>query len=118
MGIDMDTSRERFDEAAAMVLDALETRVLRGDGPYYPRPETPIRPRPSRSSADRLLSVAMSPDPVLPAAALGAQMLLLSQRPCEDQAGPYRPYRTPSHAPHHPDPTPLPPPAPPPPTTH
>lgn len=38
MGIDMDTSRDRFDEAAAMVLDALETGVMRGDGPYYPRP--------------------------------------------------------------------------------
>src|SRR3546814_8653872 len=101
MGIDMDTSRERFDEAAAMVLDALETGVLRGDGPYYPRPETPIRPRPSRSFADRLFSVAMSPDSVLQAADLGAQMIVFSQRPWEDQAAAYGTSRDRFEARHH-----------------
>lgn len=35
-------------------------------------PGTPIRPRPSRSFADRLFRVAMSPDSVLSAADLGA----------------------------------------------
>lgn len=107
MGIDMDTSRERFDEAAAMVLDALETGVLRGDGPYYPRPETPIRPRPSRSFADRLFSVAMSPDSVLQAADLGAQMIVFSQRPWEDQAAAYGTYRDRFEARHHAEPKPL-----------
>src|SRR3546814_19983547 len=90
-----------------MVLDALETGVLRGDGPYYPRPETPIRPRPSRSFADRLFSVAMSPDSVLQAADLGAQMIVFSQRPWEDQAAAYGTYRDRFEARHHAEPKPL-----------
>src|SRR5690606_34084855 len=48
-GIEMHESRDRFDEGAAMVLEALETGWIEGDGPYYPQPRTPIRPAPSRS---------------------------------------------------------------------
>ena len=44
-GIPMDESRDRFDEAARMVLDALETGFIEGDGPYFPQPRTAIRPR-------------------------------------------------------------------------
>src|SRR3954447_7457136 len=52
-GLPMDESRERFDEAARMVLDALETGFIEGDGPHYPQPRTAIRPRPTRSFRDR-----------------------------------------------------------------
>ena len=57
-GVEMDTSRERFDESAEMVVRALETGFIEGDGPYYPQPRTEIRPRPSRSFKGRLYAVA------------------------------------------------------------
>ena len=37
-GIRMDESRERFDEAAAMIVEALRTGFIEGDGPHYPQP--------------------------------------------------------------------------------
>ena len=92
-GIPMDESRDRFDEAARMVMDALETGFIEGDGPYYPQPRTPIRPRPERSFRDRTFCVAMSPDSVLAAADLGARMVVFSQRPWPDQAAAYETYK-------------------------
>ena len=91
-GIPMDESRDRFDEAARMVLDALETGFIEGDGPHYPQPRTAIRPRPERSFRDRTFCVAMSPDSVLAAADLGARMIVFSQRPWPDQAAAYQTY--------------------------
>ncbi len=92
-GIAMDESRDRFDEAARMVMDALETGFIEGDGPYYPQARTPIRPRPVRSFRDRTFCVAMSPDSVLAAADLGARMVVFSQRPWPDQAAAYETYK-------------------------
>lgn len=92
-GIPMDESRDRFDEAARMVLDALETGFVEGDGPYFPQPRTPIRPAPSRSFRDRTYCVAMSPDSVEAAADLGARMVTFSQRPWPDQKAALDTYR-------------------------
>ena len=92
-GIPMDESRERFDEAARMVIDALETGWIEGEGPFYPQTRTPIRPAPERSFRDRFYCVAMSPDSVLAAADLGARMVVFSQRPWEDQAAAMATYR-------------------------
>jgi len=85
-GISMDESRDRFDEAARMILDALDTGYIEGDGPYFPQPRTPLRPAPERSFDGRIYCVAMSPDSVLAAADLGARMVAFSQRPWDDQA--------------------------------
>ncbi len=93
LGIPMDESRARFDEAAPMILSALETGVIAGDGPYYPQSPTPIRPRPARTFRDRTYCVAMSPDSVLAAADLGARMVVFSQRPWADQAEAIGTYR-------------------------
>jgi alkanesulfonate monooxygenase SsuD/methylene tetrahydromethanopterin reductase-like flavin-dependent oxidoreductase (luciferase family) len=92
-GIPMDESRGRFDEAAPMILEALETGVIQGSGPYFPQPRTAIRPAPARSFRDRTFCVAMSPDSVLAAADLGARMVVFSQRPWEDQAASVDTYR-------------------------
>jgi len=92
-GIPMDESRDRFDEAARMILEALETGFIEGSGPYFPQPRTPIRPRPTRSFRDRTYCVAMSPDSVVAAADLGARMVVFSQRQWEDQATAYATYR-------------------------
>jgi len=85
-GIDMDESRDRFDESSRMIVDALESGYIEGDGPYFPQPRTPIRPAPGRSFKDRTFCVAMSPDSLLAAADLGARMVAFSQRPWDDQA--------------------------------
>ncbi len=92
-GIDMDTSRDRFDEASRMILDALETGVIRGDGPYYPQPEAKIRPKPTRSFVGRTTSVAMSPDSVEQAARLGVQMMVFNQKPIEEHEAEFEAYR-------------------------
>ncbi len=91
-GIPMDESRPRFDEAARMIVDALETGTISGDGPFFPQPATPIRPAPAGSFRDRTYCVAMSPDSVLAAADLGARMVMFSQQPWENQAASVQTY--------------------------
>lgn len=73
-GIDMNEARERFDEAAPMIIAGLETGFVEGKGPFYPQPRVEVRPRPTRGIRDRLFCVAMSPDSVDVAARLGATM--------------------------------------------
>jgi alkanesulfonate monooxygenase SsuD/methylene tetrahydromethanopterin reductase-like flavin-dependent oxidoreductase (luciferase family) len=100
-GIPMDESRDRFDESARMILDALETGVIEGTGRHFPQPKTPIRPGPGATFKGRTYCVAMSPDSVLAAADLGARMVLFSQRPWEDQAASLAVYRERYAATHH-----------------
>jgi alkanesulfonate monooxygenase SsuD/methylene tetrahydromethanopterin reductase-like flavin-dependent oxidoreductase (luciferase family) len=80
-GIDMASSRERFDEGARMIIDGLEKGFVEGDGPFYPQVRTEIRPRPLRSFRDRFYSVGISPDSVKAVAALGARLMVFSQTP-------------------------------------
>ncbi len=77
----MDDSRERFDEAAAMILEALRTGFIEGHGKFYPQPRIEIRPRPERSFADRTYAVASSEDSIASAARLKARMLMFADRP-------------------------------------
>ena len=44
--LSMDESRGRFDEAAPMIVNALKTGFMEGDGKYYKQPRIEIRPRP------------------------------------------------------------------------
>ncbi len=82
-GIDMNESRERFDEASRMIVDALDKGFIEGSGPYYPRSRTEIRPRPRRGFRDRFYCVGMSPDSVEQAARLGARLMIFSQQTWE-----------------------------------
>ena len=77
----MDESRERFDEAAPMIVNALRNGFMEGDGPYYKQPKIEIRPRPAHSFDGRIYAVASSEDSVLSAARLGAHMVMFSDRP-------------------------------------
>jgi alkanesulfonate monooxygenase SsuD/methylene tetrahydromethanopterin reductase-like flavin-dependent oxidoreductase (luciferase family) len=104
-GIDMNESRDRFDEAARMIVDAVEKGVIEGAGPYYPQVRTEIRPRPLASFKDRLYCVGMSPDSVVQAAAIGARLMTFSQQPWELYAkGPLAAYRDAWRARHASDP--------------
>lgn len=85
MGIPMDESRERFDEAAPMILEALETGFIEGDGPFYPQARAAIRPKPHRSFKGRCSSVAMSPDSAVQAGKLGVRMVIFAEKPYDQQ---------------------------------
>lgn len=84
--VDMNEARELFDESAAMVIKALEKGVCENEGPHFPQPLVEIRPQPARSFADRLHSVAMSPDSQIAAGDIGATMMTFVQHAIEEVA--------------------------------
>jgi alkanesulfonate monooxygenase SsuD/methylene tetrahydromethanopterin reductase-like flavin-dependent oxidoreductase (luciferase family) len=84
--LSMDESRGRFDEAAPMIVAALRTGFIEGDGQYYKQPRTEIRPRPQYKFDGRIYAVASSEDSVLSAAKLGAHMVMFADRPWEMRA--------------------------------
>src|SRR5215468_4463728 len=77
----MDESRERFDEAAPMIVKALETGFIEGDGKFYRQPRIELRPRPKYSFDGRIYAVAASEDSVEACARLGARMVMFADRP-------------------------------------
>jgi alkanesulfonate monooxygenase SsuD/methylene tetrahydromethanopterin reductase-like flavin-dependent oxidoreductase (luciferase family) len=77
----MDESRERFDEAAPMIVNALRTGWIEGNGKYYKQPRVELRPRPKYGFDGRIYAVASSEDSVDAAARLGAHMVMFSDRP-------------------------------------
>jgi alkanesulfonate monooxygenase SsuD/methylene tetrahydromethanopterin reductase-like flavin-dependent oxidoreductase (luciferase family) len=79
--VDMNEARGRFNEAAKMILEALETGAIEGRGPHYVQPRTELRPRPSRSFKGRIYAVAMSPESAPITAELGARMMFFVQYP-------------------------------------
>ena len=81
--LSMDESRGRFDEAAPMIVKALETGFIEGDGPFYKQPRTEIRPKPQHSFEGRIYAVASSEDSVKSAAKLGAHVVMFADRPWE-----------------------------------
>lgn len=78
--VDMNESRQRFDEAAPMIIRGLRNGYVENDGPFYKQPRVNVRPAPSGRSWDgRLFGVAMSPDSIPAIAELGAQMMTFMQ---------------------------------------
>jgi alkanesulfonate monooxygenase SsuD/methylene tetrahydromethanopterin reductase-like flavin-dependent oxidoreductase (luciferase family) len=92
-GIDMNESRERFDESIDIILRALDTGIASGNGKFYVQPEATLRPAPTRSFQDRLLCIAMSPDSLSVAANLGGAMATFIQFPIERHAPQIEQYR-------------------------
>ena len=81
--IEMNSARDRFDEASRMIIEGLEKGFVEGDGPYYRQVRTEVRPRPLRSFRDRFYSVGISPESVQQVAKLGARLMVFSQTPWE-----------------------------------
>jgi len=82
-GIKLDESRERFDESSQMIVKALDSGFIEGDGPFYPQPRVEIRPRPERSFSDRIFAVANSDDSIRSAAKAGAAMIMFAEKAWE-----------------------------------
>ena len=84
MGIDMETSRERFDQAAEIVLDILDTGIAEYDTQYFQQTRTEVTPKPEFGYRDRsFFSVAMTPDSAMAAADIGGTMMTFVQLPWE-----------------------------------
>lgn len=82
-GIPMEESRGRFDEAAEMIVNALESGVMEEHhGKYFDQPRAVIRPKP-KSFKGRLKQVAMSSDSGQEAALIGAQIMQFTYKPIE-----------------------------------
>lgn len=82
--VDMNESRERFDEAAEMVIRALETGYIEGDGKHIKQPRVEVHPASPRSFRDRIYSIAVSQDSAGAAADLGATLMMFVR---QDPAG-------------------------------
>jgi alkanesulfonate monooxygenase SsuD/methylene tetrahydromethanopterin reductase-like flavin-dependent oxidoreductase (luciferase family) len=93
-GIDMNEARDRFDEAAEMILRGLEDGVVEGGGRYYKQMRTEVRPRPYATFKDRFYCVAMSSDSVPVCARLGGKMMSFAQKPWEQMVGHFDSYRS------------------------
>jgi len=94
-GVAMDESRERFDEMAPMIIEALETGVMaEHHGRFFDQPRAPLRPKPFKSFRDRVAQVAMSGDSVQVAAQLGVQMMSFFYKPVEAHRAEIDAYRT------------------------
>jgi alkanesulfonate monooxygenase SsuD/methylene tetrahydromethanopterin reductase-like flavin-dependent oxidoreductase (luciferase family) len=92
-GVDMNEARDRFDEAAEIILEALETGVMEADGKYYKQRRTELRPRPYASFKDRFYAVGMSSDSVPVVARLGAKMMSFAQKPWAEMRPHFDRYR-------------------------
>lgn len=91
--VDMNGTRQYFNESAKMIVKALETGIAEYDGEAIKQVRTEIRPRSFKSFKDRIYCVAMSPDSVPVAAELGAVMMMFSQVPWEDKVADITEYR-------------------------
>lgn len=64
-----------------MIVKALRTGFMEGDGKFYRQPRIELRSRPKYSFDGRICAVVSSEDSVDAAARLGAHMVMLSDRP-------------------------------------
>jgi len=66
-----------------MIVNALKTGFIEGDGKFYKQPRIEIRPRPQHSFDGRIYAVASSEDSIESAAKLGAHIVMFADRPWE-----------------------------------
>lgn len=83
-GVDMNNSREMFNEGYEMIMNGLRTGVVEGDGPWFHQPRTEVVPVPRPSLADNVINVGMSPDSAVNAGAFGGELLMFMTKGIED----------------------------------
>lgn len=92
-GVNQEESRERFVEAAQMILEGLEKGYCEFDGKYYQQIRREIRPRPFKSFRGRTYAAAVSPESSVIMAKLGIGILIIPQKPWDmvaKELGDYR----------------------------
>jgi len=80
-GVSMDESRERFVEAAEMILAGLEDGYVKYEGKHYTQARRDVRPRPFKSFKGRTYAAAVSPESSKIMAELGVGILIIPQKP-------------------------------------
>ncbi len=100
-GVDMSEARDRFNQAAEIVLRGLEDGVVEADTPYYRQERVEVRPRPFQSFKDRRYMVCMSPESFEVAARLGLGAMMFSQASWDQVADSIWHYRELYRAYHH-----------------
>jgi len=81
-GVDMNVSRQMFDEAAEVIVNGLRTGVVENEnGVHWPQSRVTVRPAPNKNRPwdNRTYGVAMSPDSVPAVAKVGATMMTFVQ---------------------------------------
>src|SRR5205085_941699 len=76
-GVNQEESRERFVEAAKMILEGLERGYVENEGKYYPQTRRELRPRPFKSFRGRTYAAAVSPESSVIMAKLGIGILII-----------------------------------------
>lgn len=92
-GVNMNEARERFNEAAAIVVEGLETGIVEANTKYFQQNRIEVRPRPFKSFKGRRYMVCMSPESFSVAAQLGLGSMMFSQGPWETAAPLLEAYR-------------------------
>ena len=93
IGVPMGESRERFVEAAQIVLNGLENGYVEFDGKHYKQEKRWIRPAPTRSFKGRSYAAAVSPESQEIMARLGVGILIAPQKPWDTTIREHNSYR-------------------------
>jgi alkanesulfonate monooxygenase SsuD/methylene tetrahydromethanopterin reductase-like flavin-dependent oxidoreductase (luciferase family) len=83
MGLEMDESRERFNEGYEMIMRGLRTGVVEGDGKHFPQPRADVVPVPRPELADNVINVGMSPESAVNAGEFGGELLMFMTKDVE-----------------------------------
>lgn len=78
-GVDMGEARDRFNEAAEIIVKGLEDGFVEANTSYFKQERVEIRPRPIGSFKNRRYMVCMSPESFEVAAKLGLGVMMFSQ---------------------------------------
>lgn len=89
----MDTSRERFTEAAEIVVKALKNEQFSHQGQFFQIPERSIRPAPYSDFSNRMYGAAISPESAEVMAKLGFGMLIVPQKDWDSTSADLRKYQ-------------------------
>ena len=92
-GLDMNESRQRFNESAEMLVQALEEGYAEFDGEVVHQPRVEIRPNPFRSFQGRSYAAAISPESSIILAKLGLGVLIIPQKPWNEVQNELASYR-------------------------
>jgi alkanesulfonate monooxygenase SsuD/methylene tetrahydromethanopterin reductase-like flavin-dependent oxidoreductase (luciferase family) len=79
--VPMEESRDRFLEAAQIILEGLERGWVELHGRHYDQPRRDIRPAPFKSFVGRTFAAAVSPESMPIMARLGVGLLVIPQKP-------------------------------------
>jgi len=82
-GVNQEESRDRFTEAAQMILEGLEKGYCEYQGKYVKQIRRDLRPRPFKSFRGRTYAAAVSPESSIIMAKLGIGILIIPQKPWE-----------------------------------